>query len=67
MAEQAKLVTVEQDHVITKENDPEFWLHYQKSILLALKDEKIINEIQYRYAETELKKQFHTFAKERTS
>ena len=65
MEEQARLVTVDQDRVITKETDSEFWFQYQRAILLALKDEKVLNEVQYRYAEEKLKKQFHTLVKQK--
>ena len=63
MEERARLAGIDQDRTITKETDPEFWFQYQRAILLALKDDGILNEIQYRYAEDRLKDQFHTFVK----
>ena len=57
MAEQARLVTTENDREITKESDSQFLFEYQRAILLELKDKGILNEMQYRYAEEKLKKQ----------
>lgn len=54
MAEQARLVKIENDREITKENDSKFLFEYQRAILLELKDRGILNGIQYRYAEERL-------------
>ena len=67
MEERARLTAVEEDQTITKENHAEFWFQYQQAILLALKDEGILNEVQYRYAEEKLKIQFHTLVKQKHS
>ena len=61
MAERARLVKVENDREITKENDSRFLFKYQRAILLELKDKGVLNEIQYRYAEEKLKKQLKLF------
>ena len=61
MAERAVLVAVENDREITKETDSRFLFEYQRAILLELKDKGVLNEIQYRYAEEKLKKQFKQF------
>ena len=61
MAEQARLLGVENNREITKETDSQFLFEYQRAILLALKDKGVLNEIQYRYAEEKLKKQFKQF------
>lgn len=61
MAERARLVKVENDREITKENDSQFLFEYQRAVLLELKDKGVLNEIQYRYAEEKLKKQLKQF------
>ena len=61
MAEQARLLGVENDREITKETDSQFLFEYQRAILLELKDRGVLNEIQYRYAEEKLKKQLGQF------
>ena len=57
MAEQSRLLGIENDREITKETDNQFLFEYQRAILLELKDKGVLNEIQYRYAEEKLKKQ----------
>lgn len=59
MRDYVSLVSVNNNHEITRVSDPVFWYEYQKSILLALKDEGILSETQYRFAEEQLKKQSH--------
>ena len=61
MAEQARLRGIENDRKITRETDSQFLFEYQRAILLELKDKGVMNEIQYRYAEEKLKKQFKQF------
>lgn len=61
MAEQARLVKIENDREITKENDSRFLFEYQRAVLLELKDKGVLNEMQYRYAEERLKKQLKLF------
>ena len=61
MAEQARLLGVENNREITKETDKQFLFEYQRAILLELKDKGVLNEIQYRYAEEKLKKQLKQF------
>ena len=56
MAEQARLVKIENDREITKENDSRFLFEYQRAILLELKEKGVLSEIQCRYAEEKLKK-----------
>lgn len=55
MKEQAILQRIEHDRKITWESDRQFLLEYQRLILLALRDGGILNEIQYQYAEQNLK------------
>ena len=57
MAEQARLLDIENDREITKEADSQFLFEYQRAVLLTLKDKGVLNEMQYRYAEEKLKKQ----------
>ena len=57
MAERARLVRIENDREVTKENDGRFLFEYQRAILLELRDRRVLNEIQYRYAEEKLRKQ----------
>ena len=57
MAEQARLLDIENDREITKETDSQFLFEYQRAVLLTLKDKGVLNEMQYRYVEEKLKKQ----------
>lgn len=61
MAEQARLVGIENDREITKECDSPFLFAYQQAILLTLKDRGLLNETQYRFAEEKLEKQLKQF------
>ena len=61
MAEQARLLDIENDREITKETDSQFLFEYQRAVLLTLKDKGVLNEMQYRYVEEKLKKQMEQF------
>lgn len=61
MMEQARLVRVEHDRIITKETDGRFLVEYQRAILLSLKEGGTLDEAQYRYAEEKLKKQLRPY------
>ena len=61
MAEQARLLGVENNREITKETDSQFLFEYQRAILLELRDKGVLNEIQYRYAKEKLRKQLKQF------
>lgn len=63
MEDQAILQKIEYDRKIVWESDSEFLFEYQRAVLLALKEIGTLNEMQYRYAENELKNQRHTFVK----
>ena len=65
MEEQARLVGIENNREITKETDSQFWFAYQNAILLALKDNDVLNEVQYRFAAAKLRDQFRAFVKHR--
>lgn len=45
------LIRTENSHEITKEAYGPFLFEYQRAVLLALKDEGVLNEAQYRRAE----------------
>lgn len=53
----AKFVQIRNDHTITRKSDREFLFAYQKCILLALAEQGILNDAQYRYAEDKLRQQ----------
>lgn len=61
MAEQARLLDIENDREITKETDSQFLFEYQRAVLLTLKDKGVLNEMQYRHVEEKLKKQLEQF------
>lgn len=61
MAEQARLLDIENDREITKETDSQFLFEYQRALLLTLKDKGVLNEMQYQYAEEKLKRQWKQF------
>ena len=46
MAEQARLLDIENDREITKETDSQFLFEYQRAVLLTLKDKGVLNEMQ---------------------
>ena len=51
------LISVENDHRITRKTDGEFLYEYQKAVLLALVESGRLTEQQYRYAEEKLRMQ----------
>ena len=51
------LERIENDRRITRESDGEFLYEYQKAVLLALVESGRLTEQQYRYAETQLRRQ----------
>ena len=57
MQDRAVMQSVENGRRITKERDQEFLYAFQRAVLLALKEAGRLNEMQYRYAEEELKAQ----------
>ena len=57
MGERAVLRYVENNRMINEEQDTDFLNLLQNSILLALKEAGLLNEMQYRYAEDKLKAQ----------
>ncbi len=61
MAEQVRLLDIENDREITKETDSQFLFEYQRALLLTLKDKGVLNEMQYQYAEEKLKRQWKQF------
>lgn len=50
-----KLLSVENSRNITKEDDSEFFFELQRGVLLTLKENGTLNEMQYRAAEEMLK------------
>lgn len=61
----AKLQRIDNDHKITKDTDYEFLYHLQNGLLLALKEQGRLNEMQYRTAEERLKQQRRDRARKR--
>lgn len=58
MAKQfAKLQRIENDRRITKETDYEFLYQLQNALLLALKEQGRLSQMQYRHAEERLQTQ----------
>lgn len=58
-----KLLSVENSRNITKEDDSEFFFELQRGVLLTLKENGTLNEMQYRAAEEMLKEQRKELAK----
>ena len=52
-----KLVKVVGNQPITRERDPDFFFELQRGVLLSLKDDGQLNQVQYRNAEETLKEQ----------
>ena len=64
MAKQyASLEAIENDRKITKETDYEFLYQIQSGLLLALKEQGRLNEMQYRYAQDRLNQQCREWTK----
>lgn len=59
----AELIRIDNDRVITKEEDDEFLYTLQNGLLLALKERGRLNEMQYRHAEEKLRSQRRDRAK----
>lgn len=57
MKEIAVLKEIENDREVIWNSDCEFLFHYQKSMLLALKELGTLDDVQYRFAEMRLKEQ----------
>lgn len=57
MREAARLIQIRNKKAVTKDTDPEFFFSFQRSLLLALKEQDILDETQYRYAEEKLQDQ----------
>lgn len=64
MKRQVKLVGIENPRKITRESDGPFLFEYERALLLALKEEGLLDEAQYRYAEGRLRKQLERFRQE---
>ena len=54
----SKLESIENDHPITKENEGEFLYNLQNGLLLALREQGILNLMQYRHAVEKLRRQW---------
>ena len=67
MEDKAVLQTIENNREIIWDSDSEFLFEYQKTMLLALKELGTLDEMQYRYAEAELKEQRRRFVKKKLS
>ncbi len=59
----AELQRIDHDHKTTKETDYTFLYHLQNGLLLSLKEQGRLNEMQYRYAEEKLRAQRRDRAK----
>lgn len=65
MKERAVLQSIENDRSIAWESDGKFLFEYQRAVLLALKEEEYLTQMQYQNAEQKLKEQCYTFIKSR--
>lgn len=59
----AKLVRIDHNRPIMKSTDSEFLFLQQRAVLLALKDNGTLTELQYRYAEEKLAEQYQSFVR----
>ncbi|MDO5399816.1 MAG: hypothetical protein Q4F17_02390 [Eubacteriales bacterium] len=53
----ASLTGIDNNRPISSETDGEFLFQLQKGLLLALRDDGLLTQMQYRYAEDKLKQQ----------
>lgn len=65
MENTAVLQTIENEREIGRDLDREFLFAYQKAMLLALKEQGTLDEMQYRYAEQMLKTQKQEYIKKK--
>ncbi|MDD7112885.1 MAG: hypothetical protein PUH88_00225 [Lachnospiraceae bacterium] len=65
MENTAVLQTIENDREIGWDLDSGFLFAYQKAMLLALKEQGTLDEMQYRYAEQMLKTQKQEYIKKK--
>lgn len=61
----AKLTGIEQNTEINRDNAAEFLFQLETGLLLALKEEGMLTQMQYRHAESALKKERHEYAKKK--
>ena len=59
-----RLVKIERDQSIAREECPDFYRNVQLGVLLALKEEGILTEMQCRNAEEALKRQLYSVRRE---
>ena len=57
-----KFVRVGNDRPITRQTDPEFYFEFQQGVLLALKEQGTLTEMQFKYAQDALKEQRRAMA-----
>lgn len=50
----SQLISIQNDHPVTQSTDPAFWFHLQYSLLLAMKEQGVINMVQLRHADDKL-------------
>ena len=55
----ARLQRIEGNHIITADSDGAFLYQLQNALLLALEEQKILNTVQYHYAQDALRKGYH--------
>ena len=53
----AKLIRIEQNQTITIDTQPDFFYELQRGVLLSLKEEGVLTQMQYRNADETLKEQ----------
>lgn len=61
-----KLIKVEDDHPITRDAYADFFYEFQLGILLSLKDDGFLTQMQYRNAEEALKEQRRAILRAKT-
>lgn len=52
-----KFVRVDNDRTITRQTDSEFYFAFQRGVLLSLKEQGTLTEMQFKYAQDALKEQ----------
>ena len=62
----AKLIKVENDQPITRDGHADFFHEFQLGVLLSLKAEGCLTEVQYRNAEEALKEQHRAVIRTKT-
>lgn len=59
--DQAKLIEVRNAHTVSKDTEPAFWSYIQQAVMLALRDDGILSDVQLWRSEELLRRSFSAY------